>query len=249
MRKHQIIKINRTLTGRKRWENDQFDTKMDEFKENMDEMAFNNLSKAIEKQKEETETSDEPDYIEIAVVAPTPDYLLRRTRILKPLVTIDMNKDHEKIGEEYTQLFYEKFDIVADLVCQCVRDPENINRKILVPDDSKRILKDQIRISDWNVTIDLGLIQSQGFMCPLPTPVAAAFWVACQMAGFINIIQEKKARRSKKDEGVEDIDAFPETPNQLAEGVEDPLLEGIPELPDGPNRSEQDDTRPSEGQD
>ena len=245
MRKHETVKLNRTLAGRKRWEIDEFERKHDDLAENMEEKTFTALENAIREQKNAVKGNDEPDYVEVAIVTPTPDYLIRRTRVLKPLVTIDTNKDDAVLAEEYIELFYKKFDLVTDLVCQCVRDPERLEFKLLVPDETKRLKTGQIRISDWNITIDLALIQSQGYICPLPTPVCAAFWIACQNAGMINIIRKKEAT----PEIDEDIESFPEDADKLAEDPEDLLLEGVSELPVGSDRPGPDDPGRGQGQD
>jgi len=225
-RRFQVIRLARTEKGVRQWEVTEFERTQTERQESMDPTAYKALENAIREQKKAIEAIEGPEYYEVAIVTPTPDYLLRRTKTLLPLVTLDLSTDSDVLASAYYELFYKKFNIVADLVCQCVRDPENLDIKLFVPDDTKKLKQGQLRLSDWNIPIDLALIQEQGYISPLPTPTCAVLWIACINAGCVKITPKEE----KKGEEDDNLESFPEATEELASDPEDMVLEGVPEL-------------------
>ncbi len=250
MRAHQIVKLNYTAAGWKRNEIKIFDSGKIMGSKKLSRKNKQQAEKLITEYRKDVEGNSDPDFYEIAVVPPTQDFIVRHAEALVPLITFDANDSEQERFDKYKSVFYERFDLVSEVVCQCVRDPADLNLHLIVPDSTPddMMRPDQVRIGEWNIRVNEQLRNSQGFYAPLTTPTCTVFWVAFMLAQSI-IVVPKKSQKTELDVMEENIDSFPEDSPELAEGVEDPLLEGASELSDRSDRSGKDDTGRSEGQD
>jgi len=251
MRAHQIVKLNYTAAGWKRREISIFDSGKIASSRRISRKNKQQAEKLIDEYRKEVEGNEDPDFFEVAVVPPTQDFIVRHAEELTPLITFDANDTEKERFDKYKSIFYESFDLVSEVVCQCVRDPGDLNRRLIVPDSTPddRMDSDQVRIGEWNIRVNEQLRNAQGFYAPLTTPTCTVFWVAFMLAQSI-IVVPKKGKKAEPDVMDENIDAFPEgDSSELAEGSEDPLLEGLSELPVGSLGPGEDDTGRAEGQD
>jgi hypothetical protein len=241
MRKHVIVKLIHTPAGISRWELSLLE-KQKKPKSEKQELA---RQKKIDALKAELEGNTDPDYLEIAIVPPTQDYFVRNAKRIEPLNTIQEVDSDEELIKNYSKVFYENYDLVTEMVCEAVRDPTDINRRLIVPDDVEPD-ENQLRISEWNIPIDVGLLRSQEFITLLRTPTEAVMWIIFKNTNHINIIRDPKKR---KQEDNEDIDTFPEDSGELAAGSENPSVAGPSELPQRPLGPGPDDPGTSEIED
>jgi len=237
MRNFAIVKLAYTPSGMKRRELDKLRSQPPKAKRKNDQR--------IKVLKTALEGNTEPEFYEIAVVPPSPDFFVRNVKEILPLATFEEAKSDQQRVEDYIPIFYEKYDLVTKMVCDAVRDPADLNRKIIVP-DYEDPEEDQVRISEWNIPLDVGLFASQGYFTMIRTPACAVLWVILKLTGNMIFIADKSKR---KQEDNEDIDTFPEDSGELAEGAEDPSVAGSSELSDRPDRSGGDDPGTSEIED
>jgi hypothetical protein len=252
MRNHVIVKLVLTPFGAKRKELELLESLEGKLHAKGRRKKQDDPSKTEAERKEkikilkaEVAGNTDPDYLEVAIVPPTQDYFVRNAKKISTINTIREADSVTDRFDNHSAAFYENFDLVTEMVCEAVRDPTDINRHLIVPDDVDPD-ENQLRISEWNIPIDIRLLLSQGFISILETPTDAVVWIIFKFTNHINYIHDPKKR---KQEDNEDIDTFPEDTSELAEGVEDPSVAGSSELPQRPLGPGPDDPGTSEIED
>lgn len=249
MRNHVVAKLVLTPFGAKRKELELLESLEGKIHAKGRRKKSDDSSKTEAERKErikilkaEVEGNTDPDYLEVAIVPPTQDYFVRHAKRISTINTIREVDSVKDRVDNYSAAFYENYDLVTEMVCEAVRDPTDINRRLIVPDDVEPD-ENQLRISEWNIPIDVRLLLSQGFFSILETPTDAVIWIIFKFTNHVNYIPDPKKR---KQEDNEDIDTFPEDSGELAAGSENPSVAGPSELSDGLTRSGEDDPRTSE---
>jgi len=252
MRNHVVVKLVLTPFGAKRRELELLESLEGKIHAKGRRKKSDDPTKTDAERKErikilkaEVEGNTDPDYLEVAIVPPTQDFFVRNAKRISEINTIREADSVKERFDNYSKAFYENFDLVTEMVCEAVRDPSDINRRLIVPDDVEPD-ENQLRISEWNIPIDVRLLMSQGFISILETPTDAVIWVIFKFTNHVNYIHDPKKR---KQEDNEDIDTFPEDSGELAEGSEDPSVAGSSELSERSSGPGGDDTGTSEIED